>query len=223
MTPASREATILDRVRQSVEAEGFAVTIEPNSLSLPAFLEGFRPDAVAYGKSKNLIIEVTSQTPSALKRVQKLQEKISGQSGWELRIVWTSAGTAPRTLHRTSATLIEETAQDIETAIRGGHYKAAFLLAWASLEAVGRAILPNELAKPQTPLRIVEQLATRGLLSPDEADDLRELISKRNRLVHGELRVDVRKRDVSSLVDVIRKLTRSITETPTAIQETLPK
>lgn len=210
MSAISREATVLSTVRDSLIAEGFEVIIEPNHLSLPPFLEGLRPDALAFRKDKNLVVEVATQTPAAEKRIRALQERVANQPDWEFRLIWLSSGSRLRPLHRTPIPVIENTLSDVETLIDGGYVKAALLLAWSTLEAIGRTLQPDNLGRPQTPTRLVEQLAVGGAVLPNEADELRDLISKRNRLVHGELRVDVQKRNVALLVKIARRLTAEL-------------
>lgn len=210
MNSFERETEILEKVRQSLIAEGYEVVIEPNSLLLPAFLEGFRPDALAYRSDKNLIVEVATQSPAAEKRLKKLHSLVSNQPGWALRLIWTSKDNSSRSLHQSAPSIINQTLTDVERLVTLSQPKAGLLLGWATFEALGRALQPDNLAKPQTPARLVEQLAMAGIILPAEADDLRELISKRNRLIHGELRVDVRKRDVQTLANVLRRLLDSL-------------
>lgn len=212
MTSLEREAEILDKVRQSLIAEGYEVVVEPNSLLLPTFLQGFRPDALAYRADKNLVVEVSTQSPLAEKRLKKLQELVSSQREWELRLIWTSKDSSSRSPQQSTPTAIRRTLVEIEQLIAADQPKAGLLLGWAAFESIGRSIQPENLAKPQTPARLVEQLAMAGIVLPAEADELRALIPKRNRLIHGELSIDVRKRDVVSLVTILRRLLDSLPE-----------
>ena len=145
-------------------------------------------------------------------KLREIQSRLQSQPGWALRLIWSSVGERARGLQKTPASIISGTIGEIETLIEQGHLKPAFLLAWASLEASGRALAPENLAKPQTPARLIEQLGRIGALSLDDADTLRELVSKRNRLVHGELRTDIRRKDVVAIADVLKKLSAEIAD-----------
>ena len=58
-------------------------------------------------------------------------------------------------------------------------------MAWSTFEAIGRALLPARLGRPQTPARLVEVLASDGIVTPQEAEVLRRASAIRNVVVHG--------------------------------------
>ena len=60
--------------------------------------------------------------------------------------------------------------------------------------------------RPQTPGRLVEVLATEGFLTPTEADRLRQLVDKRNRLVHGELQIRATKAELDAFTRTLENL-----------------
>lgn len=210
MTPQEREAAILDRVREELVSEGYEVVLQPNALLGPPFLHGMRPDALAFRADKNLVVEVATQSPATDKRLRELQSRLEGQPGWELHLIWASPGDKSRPLRTPSVDTIKEAVGEIEQLDSRRHYKAALLLGWAALEALGRFLIPNALARPQTPARLIEFIATSGKLSPNEADEMRELIAKRNRLIHGELQTTIAKKDVASLLRALRALLREV-------------
>ena len=51
-----------------------------------------------------------------------------------------------------------------------GHIEPAMLMAWATFEALARALLTKQFGRPQTPGRLVQTLAAEGYLTPSEAD-----------------------------------------------------
>jgi uncharacterized protein YutE (UPF0331/DUF86 family) len=206
MNSMERESIILERVREELVAEGFDVVLEPNDLLLPNFLRGFRPDALAFGEGKNLVVEIASSTPRSKERVKVLQTLIADQPDWDLRIIWTSPDSGTQLLQALSPEEIHKAIDQIDDLILSEQNRAALLLAWASFEAVGRILQPRNLGKPQTPARLVQQLATAGILLPTEADNLNLLISKRNRLVHGDLRVEASQSDILFLVHTLRRI-----------------
>lgn len=82
----------------------------------------------------------------------------------------------------------------------------ALLMSWATLEALGRTLLPERLVRPQTPGRLVEVLATDGYVTPSEADRLRELARVRNRLIHGGLQVKIASKDIKAFRGILKGL-----------------
>ena len=95
---------------------------------------------------------------------------------------------------------------EIRKLATAGHAEPALLLAWAAMEAVARSAARDVFAKPQSPARIVETLAMEGYITPSEADRARELVAKRNRLVHGDLKVRASDREIEDFVDIIERL-----------------
>jgi uncharacterized protein YutE (UPF0331/DUF86 family) len=210
MTSAARDDAILARVQEELEAEGYVVIAHPNRLTVPAFLGSFVPDALAYGKVRNLVVEVAAQSPQNEIRLNRLRELIEQESSWDLKLIWVSAGLAPRAVPEADLRAIISTLDEVETILRHGQARAAMLLAWGCLEAIARKIMPSDFSKPQTPGRIVEKLALEGQLTPLEANLLREFSKRRNRLLHGDLRTEVRRRHVAEMVTILRRLLKSL-------------
>jgi len=105
-----------------------------------------------------------------------------------------------------SEDVIEQSITAIEELAAAGRAKPALLMAWATFEAIGRAILPDRLQRPQTPGRLVEVLAAEGQITPTEADHLRRLAESRNQLIHGGLETPVSEADLRRFVDVLKTL-----------------
>jgi len=206
MSAATREEAILERIKAELVAEGYEVILKPNKLAVPPFLGSFSPDALAYGRGKNVVIEVASQSPHTEKRLRHLRELVARDPSWELRLIWTSRGNTPRSLPEADLEAINATLDEIERTLSYKEARAAFLLAWSCLEAVARRCIPDAFAKPQTPGRIVERLAAEGMITPSEAATLRELSTRRNRLLHGDLRTEVRRKYVGDMLSILRRL-----------------
>jgi uncharacterized protein YutE (UPF0331/DUF86 family) len=79
-------------------------------------------------------------------------------------------------------------------------------MAWATFEAIGRAILPAKLQRPQPPGRLTEVLAAEGYVTPTEADQLRHLAESRSQLIHGGLETSVPEADLRRFVEVLKTL-----------------
>jgi uncharacterized protein YutE (UPF0331/DUF86 family) len=74
------------------------------------------------------------------------------------------------------------------------------IMAWAVLEAAGRALLPQDLARPQPANKLIEVLASEGAVTPAEADSLRKATKLRNAASHGHLAVPVTELEVDQVV-----------------------
>ena len=207
----SRQATELEVLQQAaheLQADGYEVFLHPRRRLLPDFLGDFMPDAIALRSDKNLAIEVGYKSKDRERRIQKTASLFEGQDEWEFRVIWIAPTDTLVTLHSQTPSLIRTRIAEVRELTKGKHLGAAFLLAWAALEAVGRTLLPQKFERPQTPRRLVQVLASEGYLTPTEADSMRQLSEKRNRLIHGELKTRITESNVSQMVGVLSMLTK---------------
>ena len=201
-----READVLESIVPQLEAEGFEVYSHPSASLLPSFMQSDPPDAIALREDKKLAIEVVRRGPATQKRLEKFRELLAGRRDWELRVYWISPANTPEAIETASGKDIEQSLKVIEQLTSEGSHGAALLMAWATLEALGRALLPEKLARPQTAGRLVEALAGEGYVTPSEADRLRELAKVRNQLAHGGLRAKATSRDIKSCTATLKTL-----------------
>jgi uncharacterized protein YutE (UPF0331/DUF86 family) len=206
MSPEAQEAAVLENIVPQLEAEGFEVIMRPSRHRLPPFMQSYSPDAIALREDRNLAIEVLRKGASSDKNLDKLRELLNGHRDWELRVYWISPSNTPEPIEPASAKDIEHAIKTIEQLTSEGPLAPALLMAWATLEGLGRALLPQKFERPQTPGRLVEVLAADGYVTPSEADRLRQLAIARNQLIHGGLRVKVAARDIKSFAAVLRTL-----------------
>jgi len=210
MNHEASEAALLDSVLPDLEAEGFEVFANPSPPILPPFMRGHSPDAIALRKDKKLAIEVLREGVPSNRRLDKLRELFSQHKDWELRVYWVSPSNIRRAIEGASRNVIEQSIKAIEELTAGGRTRPALLMAWAIFEAIGRAILPNRLQRPQTPGRLIEVLAAEGHVTPTEADHLRRMAENRNHLIHGGLETSVPEADLQRFIDVLKTLCNSI-------------
>lgn len=206
MSSQLREADVLENIVPQLEAEGFEVYSRPSMNLLPPFMQSFPPDAIALREDKKLAIEVVRRGSSTEKRLDKLRELLAGRRDWELRVYWISPSNTPEPIDAASGKDIERAIEGIEQLTSAGLHGPALLMAWATLEGVGRALLPEKLARPQTPARLVEVLAGDGYVTPSEADRLRQLAKIRNQLIHGGLRAKTTPKDIKSFTATLKTL-----------------
>ena len=84
----------------------------------------------------------------------------------------------------------------------------ALVMAWATFEAIGRALLPEQFQRPQTPGRLVEVLGSGGYITPEEADTLRAAIAIRNAVVHGQLNSTVDQKMLQGFIAILKTLVK---------------
>ena len=222
MSPEATEAAVLESIVPQLEAEGFEVYAHPSGHLLPPFLRGYSPGAIALREDRKLAIEVLREGPSSKGRLDKLRELLSGRRDWELRVYWISPSNTPEAITVASSKDIEQAINTIEDLSDKKLFAPALLMAWATLEALGRASLPERLERPQTPRGLVQVLAGDGYITPSEADRLRQLAEVRNRLIHGGLRVKIASRDIKSFTAVLRTLLKLLQSAQSASRSTEP-
>jgi uncharacterized protein YutE (UPF0331/DUF86 family) len=199
---------VLGRLVPQLEAEGYTVYLQPSRQLLPAFMEGYIPDAIALKPKKNLAIEVIVEGSSSKLKEDRLMSRFEKTADWELRVYYVRPTERTDALQTMTKETINASIASVETLISEGQPQAALLIAWATFEALGRTLSPDEFARPQTPRRLIELLASDGFITPSEADVLRSLADIRNQLVHGQLNQTVDLIKLSKFVDFLKTLSQ---------------
>jgi hypothetical protein len=189
------ERAALDEMEPRWRKLGYTLVRGPSPDQLPAFLRGFQPDAIAIGATPSLVIEVLQpRRESAVTKVKQLQSLFRGHKDWRLEVVYVSSDGAP---------LQAVTSQNIREALRQARLlaesepRAGLLMAWATLEAIGRILEPNLASRSLSPRSLVDLLISNGHLPQSKSAKLRRLGDTRNALAHGQINrspspVDVR-------------------------------
>ncbi len=161
---------------------------------------------MALRTDKNLAIEVTRQSADTFKKLERITALFEGQPKWELRIVWLEPVSSQRDLEVQPSAVIAKRIAEVQELLDKGSSEGSLLLAWATFEALARAILPDKFQRPQTPGRLVEILAKEGYITPSEADFLRVLAEKRDKLIHGELQTHASKAELGNFTKTLGTL-----------------
>jgi hypothetical protein len=206
MSPETQRAAVLESIIPQLEAEGFEVIAHPSRLRLPPFMQSHSPDAIALREDKNLAIQVLRKGVSTEGKLDKLRSLLAEHRDWELRVYWISPSSVPQPIEPPTRKDIEQAIETIEQLGGEGRLAPALLMSWATLEALGRVLLPEKISRPQTPARLVEALAAEGYVTPSEADLLRSLAGVRNRLIHGGLSETAGAEDADSFLAILRTL-----------------
>jgi len=203
---AQFEEAVVQSMVPQLEAEGFSVFVHPSRDMLPDFLSTYHPDAIAYKGDRKIAIEVMAQFQSDSPKVERLRKIFSDHPEWELRLVYAPPRNVEEVIPASSRELIEEHLQRIEGSFESMGATAALLIAWATFEAAARRLTPTNLARAQSPSRLIEVLASEGYITPDEADILRKLSRTRNEIAHGRLDLRSSREQVESLVAITRSV-----------------
>jgi uncharacterized protein YutE (UPF0331/DUF86 family) len=131
--------------------------------------------------------------------MEELQQLLSTHPEWELRIYYIP-GRPEEEVQIPDLSEIDAALAEVDQLKRAGHLRAALIMAWAALEAAGRALLPKELARPQPPNKLIEALASEGVVTPAEAESLRKAMGLRNAATHGHLALPVTEQEVEQVV-----------------------
>jgi uncharacterized protein YutE (UPF0331/DUF86 family) len=214
MTETASEEQVLQREISRLESEGYDVFVHPRAPLVPDFLGDFVPDAVATGMGKKIVLEVVKPSTRKSEKLKDIAARFAQQREWELKVLFVSPTSSGAALPVQSRQAIEDALSEIERLREVEALRAAFLLAWATFEAEGRASVDGRFDRPQTPSRLVEVLSQEGLLTPTDADQMRVLSDKRNRLVHGDLGTEISDDDLQKLLSVLRQM--STNREPTA-------
>lgn len=210
MTEMTSEEQVLQREIARLESEGYDVFVHPRAPLVPDFLGDFVPDAVATGKGKKIVLEVAKPSTRKSEKLKDVAARFAQQREWELKVLFVAPTSSGTTLPVQSRQAIEDALSEIERLREVKALRAAFLLAWATFEAEGRASIEGRFDRAQTPGRLVEVLSQEGLLTPNEADEMRALSEKRNRLIHGDLGVEINADDLRRLIGTLRQLSASV-------------
>ena len=207
MTRTGSEASLLlVGILRDLEAAGYEVHTDSLADRLPPFAGGWRPDAIALGKPTNLAIEVKLEGAPAKSVSEDLRRRFDADPDWDLRVYYARPKAAAEPVDPVPVESIDVSIREVEELNARGQSQLALLRAWATLEALGRVLLPGEFERAQAPGRLVEILAFEGNVTPTEADLLRNLVGRRNRFIHGSLDVEVDPCDLARFAETLKEL-----------------
>lgn len=195
------EKDVLDAHEPKWLAQGYAVVRQPRGAVLPAFLEGYRPDAVLLGRTPQIVVEIVRKgQPNAERNVRALNALLAEHSDWRLMLLY--AGVEPIELPVVSTQSMRGSLASARRLV-SIDVRSSLLLLWATLEALSRRLEPAKTKRPQKPASIVEFLAGAGFVLPSEAEQLRLSADWRNRLVHGDLDIELTQLQVQGVADIV--------------------
>lgn len=207
MSEQSRGLAALNEIVRNYEQKGYTVFVDPSGTLLPPFMKGYHPDAVALKPGANVAIEISGGHGAAhSKKISHLNELFQDIADWSLSVVYTPSTPLGEGLPVASSDLIRTYVRRSRELSEAGENEAALLVLWAAFEATARLISQSDFNKPQSPGRIVQVLSERGMITVDEERSLRDLVTKRNAMIHGDLLQRVSADEVLGFAEVIDRL-----------------
>jgi hypothetical protein len=204
MSASLIERTALDALESGWRRRGYTLVREPSAEQLPEFLRGVRPDAIAIGAAPSLAIEVfRRRSPGADDRVERLRDLFADHPDWRLEVVYATPHGAP---------LKAVNPGDIRAALAearrlaGGEPRGALLLAWASLEAIGRRLETELGSRSLAAGALIDLLVSNGHVDQVDGEHLRRLAVARDALAHGQLDLTPAGEDVVWLIQLATAL-----------------
>ena len=198
------ENAVLDQREPSWRAQGYRVVRHPSREILPAFLERYRPDAILVGRLPQILVEIVRKgQPQIEHKIRNLNALLKGHDDWRLEVLY--AGEEVEQLPSVSTRNLRASMANIRLLLPDDQ-QGSLLRIWATLEALARRLEPAKTLRPQSPGRVVELLAGAGFVTPSQAENLREAVHWRNRLVHGDLSISPSQQQLADLADVLDEL-----------------
>jgi len=209
------ESNILRNLQQVSEAQGLKFYVNPPREVIPEFLGDFQPDAIALSREGGTIIELKRRkSPSSEKQLSAIAEKVCAQKGWEFRVIYLNPPTDETPpIEKPTPEQLEGTFLEIESLVKGGHFRAAFVTAWTALESLARLASAYGEARRHTafsPIQAIQALAEEGYVENEAANRLREMTKLRNAVVHGDLSIHVTAGQVENLLKEVRAIASDI-------------
>ena len=208
-TAELRERDMLDILREKYEGDGYSFFAYPSGSVVPGFLQGYQPDAIAVRGDERVAIEVKQKKSSSHgAQLSEIAKRFAKQPDWKFLVVYPDE-VAPEweQFGSLSAADIERQLGEVEELSNSKHSRAAFVLAWAILEALARALAGSPIGvAARSPRDVVEFLERNGLIDFKEGNILRDLVALRNAAVHGDFARKVGQPDLDVMMKIARRL-----------------
>lgn len=158
-----------------------------------------------------------SQPGSREPQLSAIAEKVAAHDGWNFSIFYGGDFAAEEpSFGPVDQVQIKRQIDEFQSLLDSGHYRAAFILGWALLEALARTLDPDSRKPSQgafRPNQITEFLEQNGFVDEEVGRRLSSLVSLRNAAVHGDFRVEVDKGAVEFLYQILGGLFARASET----------
>lgn len=135
-------------------------------------------------------------------KIAEIARRFERQPGWRFTVTFGGNDAQLPPVPRDAVEKIRTAAAGVEKMLADGHDAAALVMAFSLLEATTRATR-GQSSPPLKPGTVVQTLAMDGLIDPDLAMRLRELVGTRNSVVHGNTSAHVTQEDVRAVLSAV--------------------
>ena len=183
MTMRAAAHVALMSARARYEADGYDVSLNER---LPQPFESFTADAVAR-QDDDLVVLVVRATPmsdDAVRRNTRLEKMLAEKCGWHLDIVTYERDGPPPV---PDLDLVHHRVREARELVEVSP-DAACLVLWSAIEgallweAHQRTVAPERQLPPRS---LIQQLTIDGVLSDNQAAELKDFASRRDAIAHG--------------------------------------
>jgi len=204
-------ATLISKVAQKYQQEGYTVVIEPKPGDLPFDLGTYRPDLLVKKSDKEgYIVEVKNSAHRIpVDRYREIAETVSAHQGWRFLLITGEDALLEhpdKKEHLLSWEQILQRKEQGERLLALGEREGAFSALWGALEALLRK-QAEQLSIPieRFPsLSLIKHLYSQGELSIAQFDTAMALFEVRNRFAHGY--------QTPELADAVEQLSELVNE-----------
>jgi hypothetical protein len=205
----------LQQLADKYRAKGYQIIIRPRPDELPPFARDFHVEILGKRNGDGVLVSVKrNRLEMAADRNMGRYAAVTGaQPGWryDFAILQPEDALAHELRGATEPSdeqirLHLQTAEQLMGESRG---EAAFLIAWATLEAAMRRSLraePDHTVWPATARTLLNELYASGVFSFEEFAELEHLYQQRNRLAHGFAVESLDAGSARSLLAISRRL-----------------
>lgn len=201
------EADILRALQSRYEKDGYTFVPNPTRDLVPSFLGDYTPDALAISDQRSVIIEIKARNRGTDRRLAKIAAVVEAQPNWTFRVYYAPSFTTP-VFEVSSPAAIADAVNEVKALQRSGYFRPAFLMAWSALEAFARILHANETGshRGMIPSEVIEWLSQSGNIESSTGKRLRDLVKKRNAVVHGDLSTVIEPYDLDVMLEALHAL-----------------
>jgi len=174
--------------------DGYQVIIAPQPEVLPDFAKRFKVEILATKEEDGVLVAVKRSHDEAAedKTLSQNAAITNSQPGWRFDLVILGSKSRPRReVHESrefSVNDIQDTLAMSEELVDAGFLRPAVVTAWSGLEAAMRMRIRaagDEAGWGTSPLQLMNELVSSGLLSREDFQQLQSASRIRNEIVHG--------------------------------------
>lgn len=206
-------------VAQEYRQKGYEVILSPKQEELPDFLRdySYRPEMIVRRGEDAALIEVKSRGSimSSAPNFKKLAAVVNAHPGWRLELIMTNSEDALYSSQIEDSLQVDEIKSRLQIAkkLTINHPESAILYVWSLAEATLRLLGDYEglmLQKLESPLHLLKQLVTEGVISQTDYQLLMNNFKLRNAIAHGFKAASLTPTSVVQLIEVTEQLLDSL-------------